>query len=168
MLRMYLWPWTFMILLIIIRICYITFKLELRWKTMPSITCINCMSCHSTMTTDFGSILSSVTSSASIIHYFWLITKIFSLLLCIERTNHMLLRTMIRWTKILWVINNFGHDKCSNQSSQIRALIPYYENKEMNKKNKGYENENILSVFLFRSKVDDSIYTSNVPHSRYN
>jgi len=28
--------------------------------------------------------------------------------------------------------------------------------------NKEYENENILSIFLFWSKVDDWIYTSNV------
>jgi len=45
-------------------------------------------------------------------------------------------------------INNFSHDKCSNQSSEIRALTPYYENKEMNKNEQRYENENILSIFL--------------------
>jgi len=95
-----------------------------------------------TMSADFRSISSSITTFVSIIHCLWLITKKLSLFLYTERINHMLLRTnMIRWTKILWGINNFGHDKCSNQSSQIRALITYYENKEMNK---GYENENIL------------------------
>jgi len=126
MLRMYLWPWIFMILLIII-------KLELRWKTMHSIARINHMSCLSTMTADIRSISSFKTTSISIIHCFWLITKNFSLLVCTNRTNHMLLRTnMIRW-KILWGINNFGHDKYSNQRSQIRALIPYYENKEKSK-----------------------------------
>ena len=134
MLRMYLWPWIFMILSIIITVCFMISKLELRWKTMFSIACINHMSCLSTMTADFRSISSSITTFVSIIHCLWLITKDLSLFLCTERTNHMLLRTnMIRWTKILWGINNFGHDKCNNQSSQIRALIPYYENKEKNK-----------------------------------
>ena len=133
MLIMYLWPWTFMILLIISTVCFMIFKLELRWKTMPSIERINHMSCLSTMTADIRSISSSKTTSISIIHCFWLIIKILSLLVCTNRTNHILLRTyMIRW-KILWGINNFGHAKCSNQSSQIRALIPYYENKEKNK-----------------------------------
>jgi len=128
MLRMYLWPWTFMILLIIITIYFIIFKLELRWKTMSSIARINHMSCLFIMTVDIRSILSSKTISISIIHCFWLITKNLSLLLCTNRTNHMLLRTnMIKWIKIWWGINNFGHDKCSNQSSQIRALIPYYK-----------------------------------------
>jgi len=128
MLRMYLWPWTLMILLIIITGYFMIFQLELRWKIMPSITRINHMSCLSTMTIDIRSILSSKTTSVSIIHCFWLITKNLSLLLCTNRTNHMLLRSnMIRSTKILWGINNFGHDKCSNQSSQIRALIPYYK-----------------------------------------
>ena len=139
-----------MILLVIITVCFIIFKLELRFKTMFSITCINHMSCLSIMTADFRSILSSITTSVSINHCLWLIIKNLSLLLCTERTNHMLLRTnIIRWTKILWGINNFGHDKCSTQSSQIRALILYYENNEMNK---GYENENILSIFLCNDK----------------
>ena len=130
----YLWPWTFMILLVIIIAYFMIFKLELWWKTMFFIACINHMSCLSTMTTVFGSILSSITIYVSINHFLWLITKKLSLLLCTERTNYMLLRTnMIRWTKILWRINDFGHDKCSNQSSQIRALIPYYENKKMNR-----------------------------------
>ena len=133
MLRMYLWPWTFMILLIIITVCFMIFKLELRWETMPSIARIKNMSCLSTMTADIRSISSSKTTSVSIIHCFWLITKNLSLLVCTNRTNHMLLRTnIIKW-KILWGINNFGHGKCSNQSSQIRALIPDYENREINK-----------------------------------
>jgi len=115
-----------MILVIIVTVCFMIFKLELRWKIMFSITCINHMSCLSTMTADFRSILSSITTFVTINYCLWLIIKKFSLMLCIERTNHMLLKTnMIRWTKMLWGINNFNHDKCSNQSSQIRALIPY-------------------------------------------
>ena len=93
---------------------------------ITSIACINHMSCLSTMTANIISIASSKTNFVSIIHCFWPITKNLSLLLCTNKTNHMLLRTnMIRWTKILWGINNFGHDKCSNQSSQIKALIPF-------------------------------------------
>jgi len=127
-------PWTFMIPLIIIIIWFMIFKLELRWKTMFSIACINHMSCLSTMTADFRSISSSITTYVNINHCLWLIPKNLSLLLCTERTNHMLLRTnMIRWTKILWGINNFVHDKRINQNSQIRALTPYYKNKEKNK-----------------------------------
>ena len=126
LLRMNFWPWTFMILLVIITICFLNFKLELRWKTMFSIAYINHMCCLSTVIADFRTIQPSITSSASINCWLWLITKNLSLLLCTERTNHMLLKTnMVRWTKILWGINNFGHDKCINQSSQIRALIPY-------------------------------------------
>jgi len=158
MLRMYFWPWTFMILLIII-------KLELRWKTMSSIARINHMSCLSTMTTNIRNISSSKTTSVSIIHYFWLITKKLSLLVCTNRANHMLLRTnMIRW-KILWGINNFGHDKCSNQSSQIRALIPYYENKEKNKDEQKNMRMNICSLFFpcISFKIKNWIYTSTVP-----
>ena len=79
LLRTYFWPWTFMILLVTITICFLIFKLELRWKTMFSIACINHLPCHSTMTTDFGSISSSVTSSASINICLWLITKHLSL-----------------------------------------------------------------------------------------
>ena len=126
LLRMCFWPWTFIILLVIITVCFLIFKLELRWKTMFSIACINHMCCLSTMTTDFRSISSSIISFVIMNHCLRLITKNLSLVLCIKRTNHMLLRTnMVRWTKILWRINNFSHDKCSNQSFQIRALIPY-------------------------------------------
>jgi len=161
MLRMYLWPWTFMIMLIII-------KLELRWKTMPCIARINHMSCLYTMTANIRSISSSKTTSVSIIHCFWLITKKLSLLVCTNRTNHMLLKTnMIRW-KILWGINNFGHNKCSNQSSQIRALIPYYENKEKNKdEQKTWEWIYALcfSVYFIQNK-ELNIY-KYCTHSRY-
>jgi len=96
---------------------YALWFLNLNWGGKPCFlyTCINHMSCLSTMTADFRSISSSITTSVSIIHCLWLITKNLSLLLCTERTNHLLLRTnIIRWTKILWGINNFGHDKCNN------------------------------------------------------
>ena len=120
------WPWTFMIMLVIIIVRFLIFKLELRWKTIFLITCINHMPCLSIVTADFRSIHSSITSSTSTNYFLWLITK--NLLLFTEITNHMLLRiNMVRWTKILWEISNFGHDKCSNQSSQIKALIPYQE-----------------------------------------
>ena len=92
---------------------------------MFSMACINHMPCPPTMTANFRSISFSITSSASINIYLWLIIKNLSLLLYTKRTNHMLLRTnMVRWNKIFWRINNFGHDKCSKHSSQIRALIP--------------------------------------------
>ena len=56
MLRMNFWPWTFMIFLGIITVCFLIFKLELRWKTMFSIACINHMPCLSTVTAAFRSI----------------------------------------------------------------------------------------------------------------
>jgi len=91
---------------------------------MFSITCINHMPCLSTMTADFRSISSFITFSVSMNHCLGLTTKNWSLVLCTERTNHLLMGTnMVRWTKVLWGINNFNHDKCSNQSSQTYKLL---------------------------------------------
>jgi len=70
-------------------LCFLIFKLELKWKIMFSITCINHMSCLSTTTADFRSISSFVTSSVSINHFFWMIIKKLSLLMCTKRTNPM-------------------------------------------------------------------------------
>ena len=117
LLRMYFWPWIFMILLVIIIICFLIFKLELRWKDTLSITYINHMSCLSTMTADFRSILSSITSSTSINHCLELITK--NLSLCCVPREQIIFKDDMGSRERSTIL---AMSKCSSQSSEISVL----------------------------------------------
>jgi len=124
-----------------------------------SIVCINYMSCLSKMTADFRSILSSLTSSASIDHCLGLITKkiIFLVMYRENKSYSKMTKGLVRYQQFQSQVNVV--------TRALKSVFSYHimKWKDEQKWTKRYENVKMVFVFLLRIKIKNLIYTINVP-----